>query len=80
MPSIVIKYKSAKTLQALQDFAKYFDFVIEGDSKKETLKKGKSNLPINFAENPDIHALAGIWKESSISLEDIRDKAWGNRI
>ena len=80
MPAIVIKYKSAKTLRALQDFAKYFDFQIEKPSEKKTSKKLRDKLPITYAENPDIKALAGIWEGSTISLDEIRNKAWGDRI
>ena len=81
MPEIIIKYKSAKTLQALNDFAKYFDFVIQKTkSKKEPAVVKKDALPIVFAEHPDVTALAGIWKDKDISLAELREKAWGNRL
>ncbi len=81
MPEVIIKYKNAKVLEALKDFAKYLDFVVELPKPK---KKAKSNidtsLPIVFAEKPDVTALAGIWKGRDISLEDLRKNAWGNRL
>jgi hypothetical protein len=82
MPELIIKYKGAKTLRALNDFAKYFDFTIEKPKpKKANAKEAKeSNIHIEFAEDPDVTALAGIWKDKDITLEDIRKRAWGSRI
>jgi hypothetical protein len=41
MPKIIVKYKNKRTLEALRDFAKYFDYVISSsDSKKR--KRSKS--------------------------------------
>ncbi len=81
MPEVIIKYKNAKVLEALKDFAKYLDFVVELPKAK---KKAKSDidpsLPIVFAEKPDVTALAGIWKGRDISLEELRKNAWGNRL
>ena len=81
MPEIIIKYKNEKTLAALKDFAKYFDFVLEKPkTKKQTGNPDNSaSLPIVFAEHPDVTALAGIWKGRDISLDDLRKKAWGDR-
>ena len=82
MPEIVIKYKSAKTLEVLMNIAKYFDFTIK---KKEIAKKSSSvkkedELPIDFAKNPDTSALSGVWKHKDISLNELRQKAWGDRL
>ncbi len=79
MPELTIKYKNVRTLQALTDLARYFDFVIE--QPVQNLKaKGKSKLPIDFADNPDLSALAGIWKEKEITLDELRKKAWVDRL
>jgi hypothetical protein len=78
MPEVVIKYKNSRTLQVLQDIAKYFDFVVSDLAKSDTKKKNNS-LPVSYSENPDIKALAGIWKNKEITLEELRKKAWGNR-
>jgi hypothetical protein len=81
MPEIIVKYKNNKSLQALRDFAKYFDVVLESpNTKKAVGRKKKTSLPITYAENPDIMALAGIWKGKNISLEKLRKKAWGDRL
>ena len=82
MPEIIIKYKNAKALEALKDLAKYFDFVLEKPRSKKITGNSlnTSALPIVFAKNPDVTALAGIWKGKDISLDDLRQNAWGNRI
>lgn len=82
MPELMIKYKGTRALHALEDFAKYFDFVVvKPKSKRKADIPGKKiSLPITFADNPDISALAGIWKGKNISLEELRKNAWGNRI
>ncbi|MBY0426958.1 MAG: hypothetical protein K2Q22_15085 [Cytophagales bacterium] len=80
MPSVVIKYKSAKTLQALLDFAKYLNYVVVETPKNKAAKARKNSLPITFAENPDIRSLAGIWKDYDISIEDIRKNSWRDAI
>jgi len=79
---IALKYKTAKALSALKDFAKYFNFVLEKPkSKKAAGNAAKTDaLPITFAENPDVTALAGIWKGKNISLNELRKKAWGERL
>lgn len=78
MPEVIIKYKSAKALQLLKDIAKYFDFIIETPQNKKG-NKSQKDLPITFSDNPDVTALAGIWKGKDITLDDIRKKAWGDR-
>jgi hypothetical protein len=81
MPEVIIKYKNAKALEALRDFAKYFDIIVE---QPKLEKQAKQNidpaLPIVFAKKPDVTALAGIWKGRDISLADLRKNAWGHRI
>jgi len=76
MPEVIIKYKNSKALKALQDLAKTFDLVIEqpGFNKKHV------DLPIRFAKKPNANALSGIWKDKPVTLEELREKAWGNRL
>ena len=82
MPEIIVKYKSAKALKAIQELAKAFDLVIENRIVRDTTKHpgDHSALPITFSKNPDIKALAGIWEGRDITLEQLRKEAWGNRI
>lgn len=76
MPEVIIKYKNAKALKALQDFAKAFDMVIE----KPVQQKQHTDIPIRFSKKPDANALSGIWKDNPITLEELRKKAWGDRL
>jgi hypothetical protein len=78
---LTIKYKSAKALKALQDLTRLFDITIEVPGKKSTSKEERNpgGLPITFAKNPDIKALAGIWENKDITLEELRKEAWGDR-
>jgi hypothetical protein len=81
MPELIIKYKNAKVLRALQDFAKTMDIVIkEPADNKSSQDKRQSGLPITFAKNPDVTALAGIWERRDITIEELRKKAWGDRL
>ena len=82
MPEIIVKYKSAKALKAIQELTKAFDIVIENPMVKKAPKQGDdySVLPITFSKNPDVTALAGIWEGRNITLEQLRKDAWGDRI
>ena len=82
MPEVIIKYKSARALKALQDLTKLFDMVIERPLTSRPLlsREQVPDLPITFSKKPDVTALAGIWKDRDITLEELRKKAWGNRI
>ena len=68
MPEVIIKYKSARALKALQDLTKLFDMVIEKPVAKRPLQNIKqySDLPITFSKEPDVTALAGIWERIEI--------------
>lgn len=78
MPELVIKYKSNKTLEALLNIAKYFDFSIE---KTEKVKKNKINnsngvmiIPADSSVN--ISELETIFSNKNIDFQNIRNKAW----
>jgi hypothetical protein len=77
MPEVIIKYKNSKALKALQDLAKAFDMVIEKPAEK---KRDITDLPIRFADKPDANALSGIWKDKPVTFEELRKKAWGDRL
>jgi hypothetical protein len=77
MPEVIIKYKNTKSLKALQDLAKAFDMEIEKPIEKD---KEARNAPIRFSTKPDVNALSGIWKDTPMTLEDLRKKAWGSRL
>lgn len=79
MPEVIIKYKTEKALKALPDLAKLFDMSIKTPSNNTTIKgvREYKNLPITFAENPDVTALAGIWEGKDIILVQLRKDALG---
>ena len=77
MPEVTVKYKNNKSLKALQDLAKAFDMEIENPVEKG---KDAKNAPIRFSAKPDANALSGIWKETPMTIEDLRKKAWGDRM
>lgn len=80
MPQITIQYSSPKTLKILTDLATYFNFkIIPQSVPEQPTDEQRSALPIDFASSPDFTALAGIWKDKEITLEDLREKAWGDR-
>jgi hypothetical protein len=82
MPEVIIKYKTEKALRALQDLVKLFDMSIKTSSPGSGIeeKSRSKDLPITFAENPDVTALAGIWEGREITIEQLRKDAWGDRI
>jgi hypothetical protein len=81
MPQLTVKYKGAKALKALQDLTRMFDIVIEKPIVNDLSPEHAhlSGLPITFAKNPDVKALAGIWEGRDITLEQLRKEAWGDR-
>lgn len=75
MPEVTVKYKNRQSLKALQDLAKTFDMVIE---KQDGKKKTGRVVPVRFAKKPNANVATDIWKDSPITTEELRKKAWGN--
>jgi hypothetical protein len=79
MPEIIVKYKDKRTLQALQDFAKYFDFEISlpdllGKKEKQINLNGVTIVP---ADNSiDTADLTKIFSGKNIDPIQLRKKAW----
>lgn len=77
-----MRYKNKRSRQALEDFAKYFEWELVEEMtapKKAVRSETKKQLPVTWAQTPDVMALAGIWKNQQISQEELRSKAWGKR-
>jgi hypothetical protein len=77
MPELIIKYKSKKTLDALLDFAKYFNFsVILPSKSKEQITKinGVSVIPAD--SSIDTSELESIFSAKNIDAKVLRQKAW----
>ncbi|OFX59925.1 MAG: hypothetical protein A2046_03365 [Bacteroidetes bacterium GWA2_30_7] len=78
MTTIIIETKNENAAIALINFLKALDFkaTFKSITNKKTLK-----IPIEKAnKNADFMALAGIWEGKDMSLEQLRDKAWGGRL
>lgn len=82
MPEIVVKYKNKRTLEALRDFAKYFDYEISSPDSAERKKK-KINLNgvtiIPADSSVDATELTEIFTDKNINPSELRDQAWQRR-
>ena len=77
MPELIIKYSSQKTLQALMDFAKYFDFEIvkpEISRKKNVLIN--SVTLVSGDDSVDIIQMSEIFTGKAIDASNLRKLAW----
>ena len=77
MPEIVIRYKNPKTLQALKDLAKYFDFVI---SYMQPAKKAESSISgvtvVPGDSSIDTSELENIFTNRNFDAKTLRSEAW----
>ncbi len=82
MPEIILEYKSKRTLEALRDFAKYFDYVISSPDS-EVKKDEQINLnrvTIIPADNSvDTSELSEIFTGKNINPSELRHEAWQRR-
>ncbi len=78
MPEIVIKYKNQKTLDALMDFSKYFDFSVisssRKDKKKNILINGVTLIPADNSINTS--EMEAIFSNKDIDSKQLRVDAW----
>lgn len=78
MPELIIKYKDKRTLNALIDFAKYFNFSIltpKINKKEESfLINGVSIL--SGDNSIDTSALEVIFSGRNINTKTLREQAW----
>ena len=79
MPEILIRSTNVDALKKLADLVRVFGFEVI-TSADTTPTKNLSHLPITFAKKPNVLALAGIWKDKNITLEQLRKDAWGDRL
>jgi hypothetical protein len=89
MVEVTIRTDNEVALQKLLDFIATLGFQVVG---KKQVKNGKakakavekepdlSKLPIVWAKEPDVLALAGIWEGKEIDPEQLRQDAWGGRL
>jgi hypothetical protein len=78
MPEITIKYKNKKTLDALIDFSKYFDFSVVLPYKKTVEKISNINgvTIISANKSIDISEIENIFTGKNIIAKEIRKAAW----
>lgn len=78
MPEITIKYKNKKTLDALIDFSKYFDFSVVLPNKKTVEKISNINgvTIISANKSIDISEIENIFTSKNIIAKEIRKAAW----
>jgi hypothetical protein len=79
MTEITIRSNNNIAIQKLIDFLQLFDFQIIKKREIITDDDDDEELPITYAEEPDVLALAGIWEGRNITQEELRQKAWGDR-
>lgn len=80
MPEVTIKYNNPRSLEALKDFAKYFDFVI-ATAKSGREKKMDINGVTIIAGNSSIDStsLSEIFTGKNINAKQLRKEAWQRR-
>ena len=76
MPEVTIKYKSAKSLEALKDFSKYFDFEITMPRTPKT-DKDKENVVINGngVTTETLKDLTALFSATDMDAKKLR-KSW----
>ena len=86
MIEVTIRTDNEVALQKLIEFISTIGFEVvgqkrKGNGKAATPKKAAvPEPPIQWAEEPDVMALAGIWKDNPMTLEELRKLAWGDRL
>ena len=92
MSEMIIRSTNTEALKKIADLVRLFglEVVFLKDNETTTatpITSSLQHLPITFAEKPDVLALAGVWKNKKINpdqieklQEQIRQKAWGNRL
>lgn len=79
MPEIIVKYKDKRALNALHDFAKYFDFEIKLpdpslQKEKQINLNGITVIPGD--SSVDTSDLNKIFTGKNINSTELRKKAW----
>lgn len=82
MPKVIVKYKNKRTLKALQDFSKYFDYEIllpdlPEKNKKQINFHGVTILPAD--SSVDTTELTEIFTGKNINPSELRNEAWQRR-
>jgi hypothetical protein len=78
MPELVIKYKDKRTLEALMDFSKYFDFSVVNPPKvpKTNVSSINGVTIIPADSSVDTSELETIFSGKHLDAKKIRNDAW----
>lgn len=80
MPEVVVKYKTSKTLRALKDLAKYFDYVISSPAKDQDIELIINGVPVIAADSTiDTSELEILFSEKRVDANAIRKQSWQRR-
>ena len=79
MPEVTVKYKNKKTLEALKDLAKYFDYVISSieSNRKKSKQININGVTIISADSSvDTSNMNELLTGKNISADQLRIDAW----
>lgn len=78
MPELVIKYRNKRTLEALLDFSKYFDFSVVLPKKKSDDRIIEYNgvTLIKADDSIDVSGLEKIFTNRNIDHKKLRRETW----
>jgi hypothetical protein len=79
MDTITVKIEGKENVSFFINLLERFNFVKEVSVNKKNKKRSKKaqNPPIEWAvQEPSINDFSGIWEDNSITMEEIRAKAW----
>jgi len=81
MPEVVIKYKNKRSLEALMDFSKYFEFSVINPPKAGKKKAMDTNgVTIIAADSSvDTSELEAIFSDKQVDAKKLRNMAWQRR-
>lgn len=79
MPEIIVTYNNRRTLEALQDLAKYFDYVISspnpsGADREQIRLNGVTIIPAD--SSVDTSDLTDVFTGKNINPSQLRNEAW----
>jgi glutamine amidotransferase PdxT len=79
MPEVIIKYKNRRTLEALKDFSKYFDFEIAAVKSKTDITEINGVAIIPGDSSINIDGMKKIFTGKNISANELRRSAWNRK-
>ncbi len=75
MPEVIIKYKTDKSLQALKDISKYFDFEVKATEKKPVSVRKNIIIKGRGVTDETIKELTAVFTDAKTDVKKLR-KSW----